>query len=67
LRTLWGWRDKGISGRPSIASVRTCDPAHLIRGFSQMPRTHSFAQAGAYLRVPKILTTFFPEILAKSR
>src|SRR3990172_4486412 len=26
--------------------------AHLIRGFSQMPRTHSFAQAGAYPDLP---------------
>jgi hypothetical protein len=26
--------------------------AHLMRGFSQMPRTHSFAQAGAYPDLP---------------
>ena len=26
--------------------------AHLMRGFSQMPRTHSLAQAGAYPDLP---------------
>jgi hypothetical protein len=26
--------------------------AHLIRGFSQIPRTHSFVQAGAYPDLP---------------
>ena len=27
--------------------ARLGQSAHLIRGFSQIPRTHSFAQAGA--------------------
>ena len=45
----------GAAGRRQQRTARVADPghsAHLMRGFSQTPRTHSFPQAGAYPDLP---------------
>ena len=41
-----------ITSSVTVRNRRCGQSAHLIRGFSQMPRTHSFPHAGAYPDFP---------------